>query len=298
MKKKKITVGVGVICLVLLAAQSFAQQLADINSHPWYKAKKINERVWRISDGYVDNIYLIEGKDSALLFDTGLGPANLRDFVGRLTRLPLIVVNSHSHPDHSGGDYQFPKVYAHPKDFEMIRMFSSNHIRKLMQMTMVGIRIPDSLKYPVTDTLYPVNLLPVVDGHIFDLGDRKLEVIEVPGHTPGSICLLDHKDKVLYTGDNDNTLVWLQPRDAMPLEIYLQSLKKINNRAAEFTTLFPGHGESIDTDFIKDQITCAEQIIAGNCVGKPYTSFAGNGLVCAYGRAQIVYDPQKIKVNK
>ena len=159
-------------------------------------------------------------------------------------------------------------------------------------------RVPDSLKFPVTDTLYSVNLVPVEDKHIFNLGDRRLEVILVPGHTPGSICLLDHKDKNLYTGDNDNTLVWLQPRDATPLEIYLQSLKKINSRAGEFTTLLPGHGEPIDADFIKDQITCAEQIISGQCVGKPYESFAGNGLVCGYKRAQIVYDPAKIKVNK
>lgn len=298
MKKGSIIGLIHIACLMLLTSQLYAQQGSVLNTHPWYKVKKINDRVWCIKDGDIDNMYLIEGKDSALLFDTGLGAANLRDFVRSLTSLPLIVVNSHSHPDHSGSDYQFPKVYAHPKDFDMIRFFTRNQIRKGGMMNLVSVRIPDSLKFPATDTLYSVNLAPIEDKHIFDLGDRMLEVILVPGHTPGSICLLDHEDKLLFTGDNDNTLVWLQPRDAMPLEIYLQSLKKINSRAREFTTLLPGHGEPIDADFIKDQITCAEQIISGQCVGKPYQSFAGNGLVCGYQRAQIVYDPAKIKVNK
>src|SRR5882724_2696838 len=298
MTKKLIVILINVVCLLIPAAQLYAQSESTLNSHPWFKVKKINDKVWRIADGEIDNIYLIVGKDSALLFDTGLGVANLRDFIKSLTNLPLIVVNSHSHPDHSGSDYQFPKVYAHPNDFDMIRFFSSNQIRKGTLQNMVRVPIPDSLKFPVTDTLYSVVLVPIYDKHVFDLGDRKLEVIQVPGHTPGSICLLDHKDKILYTGDNDNTLVWLHTRDAQPLEIYLQSLKKINNRAKEFTTLLPGHGDPIDADFIKDQIICAEQIISGECVGKTYESFAGKGLVCGYKRAQIAYDPDKIKVKK
>jgi len=298
MTKKLMATLISAICLLIPAAQLYAQSGSTLSSHPWFKVKKINDKVWRIADGEIDNIYLIEGKDSALLFDTGLGVANLRDFVKSLTSLPLIIVNSHSHPDHSGSDYQFPKVYAHPNDFDMIRFFSSNQFRKTGLQAMVRFRIPDSLRFPVTDTLYPVVLVPIYDKHIFDLGDRKLEVIEVPGHTLGSICLLDHKDKILYTGDNDNTLVWLHPRDAQPLEVYLQSLKKIASRAKEFTTLLPGHGDPIDADFIKEQITCAEQIIAGECIGKPYDSFVGKGLVCGYKRAQIAYDPDKIKVKK
>ena len=163
---------------------------------------------------------------------------------------------------------------------------------------MAGKAVPDSVIFHVSDTLFYPVLLPVADGHIFDLGDRKIEVIHVPGHTPGSICLLDHKDKVVYTGDNDNTLVWLHPQDALPLDIYLQSLKKLKRRENEFTTLYPAHGEPIDKSFIGEQIICAEQIIAGKCEGKPYDSFVGKGMVCGYKRAQIVFDPAKLKSKK
>jgi glyoxylase-like metal-dependent hydrolase (beta-lactamase superfamily II) len=177
----------------------------------------------------------------------------------------------------------------------MLRFFGSNEMRRNTSKTMMEKPLPDSVQFHVRDSLFYPQLLPVIDGKIFDLGDRKIEVIHVPGHTPGSICLLDRKDNVVYTGDNDNTLVWLHPQDALPLDIYLKSLKKLNGRAKAFTTLFPGHGEPIDKAFINDQIACAEQIIAGKCEGKPYDSFVGKGLVCKYNRAQIVYDPAKVK---
>lgn len=283
---------------MLLLIVPFCIQAQSEHNHPWFKAFKIRENVWRISDGDIDNIYLIEGKDSALLIDGGIGVADLNKFIKSFTSLPLINVNTHSHPDHSGSNPQFSKVFAHPSDFDMLRFFGSYSRRSNTIKAMVGKPLPDSVIFHVRDTLFYPVLLPVADGHIFDLGERKIEVIHVPGHTPGSICLLDHKDKVVYTGDNDNTLVWLHPQDALPLDIYLKSLKKLKRRENEFTTLYPAHGEPIDKSFIGEQIICAEQIIAGKCEGKPYDSFVGKGTVCKYKRAQIVFDPAKLKSKK
>ena len=254
--------------------------------------------MWLISDGDIDNIYLIEGRDSALLIDTGIGAADLNLFLKSISPLPVIIINTHSHPDHSGSNQQFAKVYAHPDDFNMLRFFGTPEMRRNTMKMMGGSRVPDSLRFQVVDSLYYPALIPIKDGRIFDLGDRKIEVIHVPGHTPGSICLFDQKDKVLYTGDNDNSLVWLHPQDALPLDVYLKSLQKLQHREKEFTTLFPGHGDSIDKSFIQEQIVCAEQIIGGKCVGKPYDSFVGKGLLCGYKRAQIAYDPAKIKSKK
>lgn len=266
-------------------------------SNPWFRSMKINDHVWHIADGEIDNIYLIEGRDSALLIDTGIGAANLNAFVKKLTNLPVIVVNTHSHPDHSGSNNQFKKVSAHPDDFNMLKFFGTSEMRRNITKNMIGNPLPDSLRYITSDTLYYPPLRPLKDGSIIDLGDREIEVIHVPGHTAGSICLLDRLDKVLYTGDNNNTLVWLHPQDALPLEIYLQSLKKLQAREKEFDILYPGHGKPIEKSFIEDQIICAEQIIAGKCKGKPYDSFVGKGLVCGYKRAQIAYDPLKLKAK-
>src|SRR5688572_23045533 len=287
------------VFIFLIAYTGQSVQAQKINqAHPWFRLEKINDKVWRIADGDIDNIYLIQGKDSALLIDNGTGAANLRDYIKSITTLPLIVVNTHSHPDHTGSINQFEKIHAHPDDFEMIRFFSTKEMRANLAVTMGLNRVPDSLKFHINDSSYMPVLAPVSDGHVFDLGDRTVEVIHVPGHTKGSICLLDHKDKLLYTGDNNNTLVWLHPQDALPLEIYLKSLQKLDDRKKQFTTLLPGHGAPIDKAFIGEQIECTKSIISGKCVGKPYDSFVGKGLVCACKGAQVVYDPAKIKVKQ
>ena len=254
--------------------------------------------MWRISDGDIDNIYLIEGRDSALLIDTGIGAADLNLFLKSITALPVIIVNTHSHPDHSGSNHQFAKVYAHPDDFNMLRFFGSPEMRRNTMKMMGGSRVPDSLRFQVRDSLFYPALIPIKDGKIFDLGDRKIEVIHVPGILQEAFACSIKKIKFLYTGDNDNRFVWLHPQDALPLEVYLKSLQKLQRREKEFSTLFPGHGEPIDKSFIEEQIVCAEQIIGGKCVGKPYDSFVGKGLLCGYKRAQIAYDPAKIKSKK
>ena len=281
------------LLLVLVSGQLVAQS----NPSSWFSTKKLNNNVWRISDGDIDNIYLITGRDSALLIDTGLGFADLKRFVGTLTTLPLIVVNTHSHPDHTGSSFQFEKVYCHPDDVQAIKFFGSKDMRKGMFKTMGASRVPDSLRISLQDSLYSVNLVAVKDKHIFNLGDRKIEVIHVPGHTPGSICLLDHKDKYLYTGDNDNILVWLHPQDALPLDIYLKSLQKLEHRIKDFNTLQPGHGDPIDNKFIGEQIECVKTIISGKCKGDPYDSFVGKGQVCSFKRAKVVFNPSKVLSN-
>jgi hydroxyacylglutathione hydrolase len=283
---------------ISLSAQNSGTKLFP---HPWFKIDKISEKVWRISDNDIDNIYLIEGRDSAMLIDNGVGAVNLRDFVKSITRLPVIVVNTHAHPDHTGSNHQFTHVRAHVDELEGIRFFGTKEMRANMAKTMSQGQtpppLPDSIVFHVVDSLHTPVLVPLKDGYVFDLGNRKVEVIHVPGHTKGSICLFDQQAKLLFTGDNNNTLVWLHPQDALPLEIYLKSLQKIQKREKEFKMLYPGHGNPIDPGFINEQINCVEQIISGRCTGKPYDSFVGKGLVCGYMRAQVVYDPAKIKVK-
>jgi glyoxylase-like metal-dependent hydrolase (beta-lactamase superfamily II) len=69
---------------------------------------------------------------------------------------------------------------------------------------MKDTHIADSLKFPDTLAIVPTVLLPVKDGHVFRLGERDVQVIALPGHTPGSICLLDSKTRSLFTGDTMN----------------------------------------------------------------------------------------------
>ena len=186
------------------------------NNNGSYTASKVAEGVWTIVESAATpvNIYLVEGKASALLIDTGYGYGDLKAYVKTLTQLPLIVVNTHGHGDHNGNNSQFSKIYAHSADFNMLNASYNKEKRKK------AVASGEAVAPPV--------LMPVKEGYIFNLGDRKLEVIEVPGHTRGSICLLDTKNRILFAGDNTNTLVWLFLKDCTPLEVYLKSLQKQN----------------------------------------------------------------------
>lgn len=242
----------------------------DVNS--CYQTNKVADRVWAIVESNTVNIYLIEGKDSALIIDTGYGKGDLKAYIQTLTKLPLIVVNTHGHGDHTGADNQFLKIYAHSDDFELINASLNQK----------------------------VNLIPVKEGYTFDLGGRKLEVIEVPGHTHGSICLLDSDNKILFAGDNTNAIVWLFLKDCYPLEVYLKSLEKVEKLKNKYNLVMPGHNSPLQNSFISEQIACVKNILDGTCSPVPYnySSFTAGALLCKYKTSEVAYDPNNLYLKK
>jgi hydroxyacylglutathione hydrolase len=260
---------------------------------PWFTVNEVSEKVWVISDHNNDNIYLIEGKDSALLIDTGIGAADLVSAVKKLTDKPLIVIITHGHPDHCGSDYQFEKVYIHPADSAAARAINNPEARKNMAAGMMG-EIKLSPEDVYSGPVYYTKLLPLQDGQIFNLGGRYIKIWETPGHTPGEICLLDISNKLLFTGDNNNSLVWLFLQGCSPLSKYLLTLEKQKERLGEFDVIFPGHGPQMKSDFILDQISCVKAILDGTCEVKDYKSFAGDSKICTYGRASVAFNPANL----
>jgi len=272
----------------------------DINS--CYKASKVADKVWAIVEDVNTpvNIYVVEGKDSALIIDTGYGTGDLKTFIQTLTKLPLIVVNTHGHGDHDGNDSQFPNIYAHAADFDMINATFDRNRRKLAILSKDKDHkiTPDELEAMLN--VAPPVLVSIKDGYVFDLGGRKLEVIEVPGHTPGSICLLDAGNRILFAGDNTNTIVWLFLKECYPLEVYLKSLQKVERRSKEFDIIMPGHNGPLGKEFLSDQIGCVKSILDGTGSPVPYTksAFTAGSLICRYKTAQVAYNPNNLHEKK
>jgi glyoxylase-like metal-dependent hydrolase (beta-lactamase superfamily II) len=258
----------------------------------WFTVTEAAKDVWQINDKGV-NIYLITGHDSALVVDTGIGAANLIGQIRELTDKPLIVVNTHGHGDHSGANYQFEKVYIHQADLEAAVANNTPEHRSSVLANMPEEERPTG-DYRFKGKPFITKLVPVTDGDIFNLGDRWIKVMETPGHTPGSISMLDIGNKLLFTGDNNNGLVWLWMKDGLPLNKYLLTLEKQEQRIDEFTTIFPGHGIPMPADFIKDQVACVKAILDGTCQSKPYESFAGTAQVCTVGRASVAFNPDNL----
>lgn len=155
-------------------------------------------------------MYLVVGSERALLIDTGCGVCDLKELVAGLTDKPYDVVLTHGHLDHCGGVGAFDKIYANERDFEMIRTVDFDRLRDYCDQLgdMGGYDAYEYSRDMVKDFTEFPEMINIEDGYIFDLGDRKLEVITIVGHTPGGLALLDEKNRILFSGDccNVNTL--------------------------------------------------------------------------------------------
>ena len=245
-------------------------------------------------------MHLVIGSEKALLIDTGIGVGDLKAFVQTITDLPIVVVNTHGHPDHSAGNFQFDKVYMHENDFALADMFMNED-----NILGTARRIAESNPEVANDILTEhenytkPQLVPIDEGYVFDLGDRKLEVIWVPGHTMGSICLIDKANKQLFSGDNNNTHVWLFLDGCPPAEKYLESLEHLQSYAKDFNILFLGHGEPLDKEYLNEIHTCVENILDGNCESVPYeNSISDKAMKCTYKRALVAFDPANLFYKK
>lgn len=271
---------------------------SEKSSLPWFSCKKLSDDVLMITDRVLVNMYVVIGKDSALLIDTGHGVEDLKKYVESLVKLPVIVVNTHGHDDHSAGNDQYEKVYAHPDDFDLInRVDSPEEKAELLGYLRKNIPADEPMPY-IPENSKQAKLIPIREGHIFDLGGKKIEVIGVPGHTKGSICLLDKSSGMLFVGDNNNGQIWLFLQMSTPLETYAESLENLMKRKNEFSLVLTGHGGPYDTEFLDESSICVKNILSGDCVGKDITTFAGSGKSCIYKRVNVIYNPENLHVKK
>ncbi len=245
-----------------------------------YKSRLITENVWLIEDSSLDSMYLVLGNAKAALIDTGMGTGDLKSYVNNLAGgLPVIVLVTHGHIDHSSQAGQFDTVYFPAKDAD-----------------------PSLPSYMF---VIPENYININNGDKFDLGGRTLEAIEVPGHTPGSIVFLDAANRMLFSGDAVGSGVssggtWMHLDGCLSIQAYLESLKNLELRKGEFDKIYPGHIHLTkyvpqDSEEVTDIRITAEKIIAGEITGKafPYGG-NGNGLVASYQTGAIVYLPTNI----
>ena len=139
---------------------------------------------WRIDDYFTATCYLIEGRDKALLIDTGMGEGDLLDTVKKLTRLPVEVAITHPHRDHMFRIDRFEKVYLHKNDVEKIREDEN----------CFAAALSDGGKFP--------QLVPIDEGSVIDLGGGvTVDVLNLGGHTENSVVFACAHYKALFTGD-------------------------------------------------------------------------------------------------
>ena len=184
---------------------SLPQKIGTFQS--WFEVYKVSDGTFAICEpGHWEGVisYLIEGRNEAVLFDTGMGIGDIKKVVEQLTRLKVSVVNSHTHFDHIGGNHQFDEIAVFDNKVEIERLETGKTIEELRgEMTQENLYRPlpkgfNSEMYRILPSK-PTRLLKHEE--LIDLGNRKLKVLHTPGHSPGCICLLDMKSRELFTGD-------------------------------------------------------------------------------------------------
>lgn len=230
-----------------------------------YTAWEAKEGTWFLNfmNGS-ENMYLLEGTEKALLIDTGYGAGNLRSFAEKLTDKPIIVVNTHFHPDHSAGNGEFEEVGL-----------AAGWEIDAPSVTNSGAVPFDIEKLPYPD--YKKQILR--DGDTIDLGGgRIIEVWEAkPAHCNSSLFFFDKKERMMFTGDeyeSAQTMMYdnsKNPDAPYDVKERLDNLKKnalrIKGVSDEVDWLLPNHnGYPIAKTYLDDYISLVDAIYGGTAV--------------------------------
>ncbi len=198
------------------------------------------ENTWKVEDGPV-RIFILAGTERALIIDTGISGFDVKSAAAAVTSLPTELLNTHADGDHIAGNGQFSTFYMHPSEAALY--YKSRH----------GTG----------------ELIPVYDGDVVDLGGRPLEIIHLPGHTPGSITVLDWNSRSLFGGDpiqrHGTIFMFGAHRD---FHSYVHSLRRLAERD-DFDRIYPSHSDCpVSRDVIPGLIDGAERVLAGTVPGE------------------------------
>jgi len=216
----------------------------------WYEVYQLTDDTWAIYEPYQFEeaiCYLLRGQQKAVLIDTGTGIGNLKRLVTEITSLPVTVVNTHTHWDHVGANHQFDRIicFNHPECVsKLVKGVKNARLRPSITGDSVWKPLPEGLD-PFSWEIPPVKPAKLLeDGDMIDLGGgRKLEVIYTPGHSPGSICLLDRKNRILFTGDTFFPgPLYAYPED-VDIDLYIKSIDLLVTRLEEYDYLCSGHND-------------------------------------------------------
>ncbi|MCQ2575213.1 MAG: MBL fold metallo-hydrolase [Treponema sp.] len=222
---------------------------------------EINEHTCRFEDSGV-RFFLLEGTKKALLIDSGMNTPEAAKIAASITELPVELLNTHADPDHISGNGGFSQFYMSPAEEENLRSHGNNG-----------------------------KIIPVSEGDIIDLGDRPLKIIDIPGHTPGSIAIIDVNNRALIAGDsvqNGNIFMFSERRN---MKKYAESLKHLQKFTDQFDEIYPSHGTfPVYNEQITKLIQGAEEINAGKASGNQIEMFGNKVMLYKFDYAGFLCD--------
>jgi glyoxylase-like metal-dependent hydrolase (beta-lactamase superfamily II) len=235
---------------------------------PWFEVYKVAPGVFAIYELHqAEEVisYLIIGHKQGVLFDTGMGISNIRRVTTRLTSRPVVVLNSHTHDDHVGGNWQFTFVYGMDTEFTRTNAKGS---REDAQAEITPDQLCGDLPKGFDAKTYATKPWKIShfihDGFKVNLGGRTLEVLSTPGHTPDAISLLDRANGLLFTGDTYYPApIWLF-RPETDFDAYVASVKRLAALVPELKLVLGAHNIPVaEPSVLPRLVTAFESVRAG-----------------------------------
>jgi len=257
-----------------LPRPEYAQLKRILPDEPWFEVYKVASGTFAIYEPHQSEeviSYLIAGQKQAVLFDTGMGIGDIKKIVSRLTSLPVVVLNSHTHDDHVGGNWQFPFVFGMDTAFtrENAKGSTADAQAEIAPGEICG-DLPKRFD-PKAYKTKPWHISAFIhDGFRIKLGGRTVEVIATPGHTPDAIALIDRENGLLFTGDTFYPApIWLY-RPETDLAEYEKSIARLAALAPEVKTVLGAHNIPVaPPDVLPALVQAFADLQAGKATCKP-----------------------------
>ncbi len=235
----------------------------------WFSIKACENNILLLRESHIDpyavgDIWIVRGEDHDLVIDTGCGMVAPAPLVEAISAKPVTAVALNHSYDHAGGWHSFPDRACHPQDAIALGTFDvetagvSDYLNDstLWSLPCEGYRLADYSLTPAEPTRL------VDEGDVFDLGNRRLQVMHVPGRSPGGLAIWDEATGSLFTSDmlydGDHGLAW-PPTDPIA---YCASIRRF--RQLPVKCVYAGHYGTIDRDrmieLIDEQIADLERV--------------------------------------
>ena len=227
-----------------------------------FKETAITESITRFTMPGNVFTYLIEGSEKAVLIDTGYGLGPFRQFIEeKLNGKPYTLILTHGHFDHAGGASQFDEVWMNYNDLNL----AARHTQKEIRFNSLKNEFPD-LNMDELDDPKADGYLDLKYGQKFDIGNEILEIVNIGGHTPGSIGILFHNQRILLAGDAccSFTLMF-GGSDSLSIREYRDNLINLwNTYQYDFDTVLYSHPHNIGgPEVIPQMIELCDEILQG-----------------------------------
>ncbi len=238
----------------------------------WFDVVRIDDDITLITEPYVTplircNIWHLRGAERDMVVDSGLGIASLRQAATDLFERPVIAVASHTHYDHTGGFHEFDERLVHPEEAPELAdpvgfagLLADQLDDGLVEaIRSAGIPIPDCLVDALPGPGYDpaaYRVLPapatrlIEEGDVVNTGNRRFEVLHLPGHSPGSIGLWEAETGVLFSGDAIYDAPLLDNIPGADVGAYIKTMERL--RDLPVTVVHAGHEPSFGRERLRE----------------------------------------------